>query len=368
MIRSTLAEHFDATRSREAGLVHGQVEQIKQYGPAVTILRIRLAQGEAFAWSPGQYIDVLADDGRFRSFSLAQSRLQDGCIELHVRRIPNGIFSDRAMRTLRRGDSVSWRGPFGDFGWQSRPAAAHAVFICTGTGFAPVRAIVDATLSEAWNRPVSLYWGGRGSTDLYLQDVAREWANSHDNFRFVPVLSRSVEGVDDGRYGRVQHAVMEDFGSLADADVYACGSPAMVADVRDTLIAQRGLPPEAFFADPFGEIATKPPSSLGGDIRVKANGIDHRVSADQTLLTALRSSGVAISSICGGRGACGTCRIEIDDASCATLAPPRGDEQDLLECLPNVTARSRLACQIRLDQSASGLSLSIHSTPNPCKQ
>lgn len=359
MIQPTITEPIHTVDARRSTLVHGQVEQIEQRGPAVTVLKIRVTQCNEFAWSPGQYIDMLADDGYFRSFSLARPRLSDGCIELHIRRIPNGVFSDRAMRTLKRGDTVSWRGPLGDFGWQRNRGAGSAVFICTGTGFAPVRAILETILSERRPGSVSLYWGGRTANDLYLEEVAREWARLHDNFRFVPVLSRSAEGIGETRQGRVQRAVMEDFDSLAEVDVYACGSPAMIADARDTFIAQRGLRRDAFFADPFGNIEVTRTSRSGGSIRISANGIDHSMPADQSLLVALRDCGVAIPSVCGGRGACGTCRIEIDDASSAILAPPGHDEQDLLECLPNVTLRSRLACQIRLDKSADGLALSI---------
>ena len=342
-----------------AALVRGHIEQVAQHGPGVTALRIRVAQGAEFAWLPGQYVNVLADDGRFRSFSLARPRLIDGCIELHVRRIPNGVFSDLAIRKLKCGDSVAWRGPFGDFGWRQNQEAAHAVFICTGTGFAPVRAIVESILSEARRHPISLYWGGRSDADLYLQGVVREWVRLHNNFRFIPVVSRSVGGAGDARLGRVQHAVMADFKSLADAAVYACGSPGMIADAREVLTAQRGLRPNAFFADPFGNIEVE--SSINSDdiVRICANGIDHRMSSGQSLLAGLRAEGVTITSVCGGRGACGTCLIEIDNASRATLAPPGGDERDLLECLPDVSSRARLACQIRLDKSADGLALSV---------
>jgi CDP-4-dehydro-6-deoxyglucose reductase len=359
MIQPTITEPIRTVCARRSTLVHGQVEQIEQHGPAVTVLKIRVAQCNEFVWSPGQYIDMQADDGYFRSFSLARPCLADGCIELHIRRIPNGVFSDRAMRTLKRGDAVSWRGPLGDFGWQRNRGAERAVFICTGTGFAPVRAILETRLSERMTGPVSLYWGGRSANDLYLEDVAREWARLHDNFRFIPVLSRSVQGIGDARRGRVQQAVMEDFDSLAEVDVYACGSPAMITDARDTFIAQRGLRRDAFFADPFGDIEVTRTSNSGGNVRISVNGIDHSMSTDQSLLVGLRDSGVAIPNVCGGRGACGTCLIEIDDASSAILAPPSPDEQDLLECLPNVTPRSRLACQVRLDKSTDGLALSI---------
>jgi CDP-4-dehydro-6-deoxyglucose reductase len=368
MIRPVVAEaihcpNVDAPdpRERASTLIHSEIAQIETRGPAVTILKLRVARGLNFAYTPGQYIDVLASDGRFRSFSLARAGVVDGCIELHIRRVANGLFTEHAMRAFKPGHRVSWRGPFGDLSWRGNTAASGSIFICTGTGFAPVSAILEEAFSQGWSKPISLYWGGRSHEDLYLREVAEAWARTHDNFRFIPVLS--PESTDPGAMPPllVHEAVMRDFPSLADVDVYACGSPAMVATAHETFFAQRGLREDSFMADPFGtvELPCLTQASSEPDVQIRANGIDYAVAANQTLLSALRGLGVAISSICGGRGACGTCMIEIDEASRALLPAPGRDERDLLECLPEVTARSRLACQIRLDAATSALSISI---------
>ncbi len=360
MTSATVIENARTTSESKRALVHGRIDQIESLGPSVTMLKIRVESDRVFAWTPGQYIEVLGDDGRFRCFSLARPNAADGCIELHVARVPNGAFSDHAVRRLRPGDPISWRGPFGEFGWRRDALAKHAIFMCTGTGFAPVMAIVDALLSEPpVSMPISIYWGGRSLADLYLMDIAREWARLHSHVRFVPVMSRCADGIDGARLGYVQHAVVEDFDSLADAAVYACGSPAMVANARDTLTATRGLRHDAFFADPFGTLYIPASATLNDCVQVLANGAAYSVSTDQTLLAALRGAGVAMQSVCGGRGACGTCVVEVDDASHARLVPAGRDERDLLECLPNVTSRSRLACQIKIDRSADGLAVSI---------
>jgi CDP-4-dehydro-6-deoxyglucose reductase len=371
MIRPVVAEDIQSPLTRippraaldNSSLMHGTIEQIETHGSAVTTLKVRVAPSCNFTYAPGQYINVLAPDGNFRSFSLARSCLVDGCFELHIRRLAGGLFSDRTMRTLESGHVLSWTGPFGDFGWRANEAARSSVFMCTGTGFAPVRAILEAAFSQAWSRPVSLYWGGRTDEDLYLRDVAQAWARTHDNFRYMPVLSRADTNASTGARlrTRVHQAVMEDFPSLTDVDVYACGSPAMVATARETLSAQRGLPDHAFFADPFGEVELSSAPQFGAQdtVQIVADGNGHAVSADQTLLAALRRQDVAISSVCGGRCACGTCMVEIDGISRAQLPPPARNERELLECLPEVTADSRLACQILLDASMSGLSVRI---------
>jgi CDP-4-dehydro-6-deoxyglucose reductase len=366
--------------AHESALVHGVVADIERRGTSVTLLRIRVPADRDFRYMPGQYIDVQGADGYFRSFSLACADLIDGCVELHIRRIDGGVFSDRTMRSLKRGDALSWRGPFGDFAWRGTSTARHAVFMCTGTGFAPVRAVIEEALAQGESRPLSLYWGGREDDDLYLCEVPRAWEREHANFRFIPVLSRSSlrqdlgqgpdshlssssrDQIDPCRRGRVHDAVMQDFASLADADVYACGSPAMVATARETLIAKRGLSDTAFFSDPFGMIElalpTQSPESVNA-LQIIANGVEYSVAPDGTLLAALRSLGIPIMTVCGGRCACGTCTVEIDEGSRAHLPPPGRDERELLECLPEVTPRSRLACQIRLEAATSGLSLCV---------
>jgi CDP-4-dehydro-6-deoxyglucose reductase len=369
MIRTAVTEdlQLQVLRGRaphnadESALIHGTVTQIERYASGVTILRICVEQGCKFAYKPGQYIEVKASDGRFRCFSLATSCLHEGCIELHVRRVADGLFSDRTVRGIERGDVLSWRGPFGDFGLHSDTVSKCAVFLCTGTGFAPVRAIVEEAFSRGWTRPMSLYWGGRTEDDLYMRDVVHSWTRTHGNFQFIPVLSRVGTDADAPRRTRVHEAVLHDFASFADVDVYACGAPAMVATAREALSSQRGLREEAFFADPFG--ATAPACATASNnvdvAQIKVNGIAYAAPLNESLLGALRCRGVAIPSVCGGRGACGTCLVEIDAASRARLPPPSRDERELLECLPEATDCSRLACQIRVDASTSGLALSV---------
>ncbi|MGF6648407.1 MULTISPECIES: NAD(P)H-flavin reductase [Paraburkholderia] len=369
MIRTAVTEDLQlrVPRARrphnadEFALIQGTVVQIERCVPGVTILRIRVEEGCTFAYTSGQYIEVKASDGRYRCFSLATSCLHEGCIELHVRRVVDGLFSDHTLRRIECGDVLSWRGPFGDFGLHSDTVSKSALFLCTGTGFAPVRAIVEEAFSKGWTRPMSLYWGGRTEDDLYMCDLVHSWTRIHDNFRFIPVFSRVGADADTPRGTRVHEAVLHDFASLADVDVYACGAPAMVATAHEALSSKRGLRAEAFFADPFG--ATVPACGTASDnmdvVQIKVNGIVYAVPLNESLLGALRRLGVAVPSVCGGRGACGTCLVEIDAASCARLPPPGRDERELLECLPEATGHSRLACQIRVDASTSGLALSI---------
>src|SRR5690606_9984785 len=120
----------------------------------------------------------------------------------------------------------------------------------SGTGFAPIKAIVEHMLHKGMTRPVRLYWGGRRPRDLYLHELAASWADALPDFRYVPVVSDAQpEDAWTGREGFVHHAVMQDIPDLSGHEVYACGAPAMVEAARHDFIGQCSLPEEAFFAD-----------------------------------------------------------------------------------------------------------------------
>jgi len=344
-------------------LIRGTVSRVDRPSSGVTILSVRVDFDTPFSYAPGQFINVLGNDGRFRSYSLARADVLNGCIELHIGRVSGGVFSDEAMRIAKPGDPLSWLGPYGEFAWHA-DAGKRAIFVCTGTGFAPIRALLERTLSAAISTPIMLYWGGRKLSDLYFRALLQSWAREHANFRFVPVLSDGVaiEG-SSIRRGYVHQVVMEDIQSLDDAMAYACGSPKMVNAARHAFIEQRGLPARAFFADPFGEIDSTPvPDVAYGEcaqLQIDVSGVKYTVRAEGTLLAALKRAGVPIQSVCGGQRACGTCLVEVAAEWCGKLADPKGEELDLLAFTPEATSSCRLACQIKLDPAMNGLAVRV---------
>jgi CDP-4-dehydro-6-deoxyglucose reductase len=132
------------------------------------------------------------------------------------------------------------------------------VFVASGTGFAPIKAIIEHSLAKGMARPMTLYWGGRRPHDLYLDSLCRQWAAEHSHIRYVPVVSDALPSdAWTGRTGFVHHAVMQDFSGLSGHQVYACGAPVVVDSARQDFIEQRGLPPEEFFADAFTSAADR---------------------------------------------------------------------------------------------------------------
>jgi NAD(P)H-flavin reductase len=167
---------------------------------------------------------------------------------LHVRVVPGGKFSAEVLPTLSAGGALRVEIPSGDF-WL-RDSAKPAVFVASGTGFAPIKSVLEDAFRKKDPREMALYWGARREKDLYLADLPRKWAAQNPHFRFVPVLSEPDAGWQ-GRTGFVHLAVMEDFATLADRQVYACGVTAMIDAARRDFTADRALPLDEFFCDVF---------------------------------------------------------------------------------------------------------------------
>lgn len=226
----------------EVKTLPARIDSLEALAPDVVRVVLRLPPTAGFAFLPGQYIDVIAPSGARRSYSLAAAPRADGKLELHVRQVPGGALSGWWFDGARPNDLLRFEGPFGTF--CRRDKAATPIFLATGTGYAPVRAMLQEMAAQGATGPVWLYWGGRLPADLY---DAVEFPGL--DLRYVPVLSRA--GADwTGRRGHVQDAVLADHPDLSGAVVYACGSDAMIHSARERLLAA-GLPANHFYSDAF---------------------------------------------------------------------------------------------------------------------
>ena len=214
----------------------------------VARLKLRFPAGEKVKFKAGQYLQVLLPDGQRRSFSMANPPHQNDGAELHIRLLEGGAFSQRLAQDLSVGDTLPVELPHGDFHLREN-SDAPIVMLASGTGFAPIKSMVEDGLRQGQRREIALYWGARTEKDLYLLDLARGWGEQA-GLRFVPVLSEPEAGWS-GRTGFVHQAVLQDHDSLAGHQVYACGAPAMVSAARSDFVETRGLPPDAFFCDAF---------------------------------------------------------------------------------------------------------------------
>ncbi len=228
-----------------------RIETIDKPVADVAIVRLKLPAAERLQYLPGQYIDFILKDGHRRSFSLATPPYDDALLELHIRHVPGGLFTDQLFKVYKGREILRLEGPFGAF-YLRENSDKPIIFVAGGTGFAPIKAMIEHGLHFDHGRPMVLYWGVRTQRDLYLPNLPGAWQEQSRNFTFIPVLSEPEPGGGwPGRTGFVHQAVLDDFADLSGYQVYACGGPAMVDAARATFTGQRNLPPEEFFADSF---------------------------------------------------------------------------------------------------------------------
>lgn len=228
-----------------------RVAKMERLAEDVMRLLLKLPAGQRLQFLAGQYIDVLLPDGGRRSFSIANPPHDDQFLELHIRRVEGGEFTGHVFEQMQEKDILRIEGPYGNF-TLNEDASLPMILIAGGTGFAPIKGIIEHAIEEGVKRPMKLYWGARDEAGLYLDELARSWA-AHDNFEYIPVPD-SASGQWSGRSGRVHEAVLADVGEAADAlkgyEVYVAGPPPLVEAVRVDLSA-RGLLAQNLYYDSF---------------------------------------------------------------------------------------------------------------------
>ena len=223
-----------------------RISSIDQLANDVVRVVLRLPPTADFSSIPGQYIDVIGPGGVRRSYSMANANTADKTLELHIRAVDGGVMSDYWFKQAKVNDLLRFNGPLGTFFLRSLKQI-HLVFLATGTGIAPVKAMLESLTHiapEQAPQSVTVFWGGRTPKDFYFDPQAIPAGH-----RFVPVLSRAAEGWT-GLSGYVQNALLATKPDLARTVVYACGSNAMIRSAKSSLLAA-GLPDIRFFADAF---------------------------------------------------------------------------------------------------------------------
>jgi CDP-4-dehydro-6-deoxyglucose reductase len=238
-----------------------RVAAITRKSHDVVVLRLQLPAGEPLQFHAGQYVEFILRDGARRSYSMANAphtlREPGTGIELHIRHLPGGKFTDHVFGAMKEKEILRVEGPYGSF-FLREDSAKPIVLLASGTGFAPIKAIIEHMKHKGITRPATLYWGGRRPEDLYLDDWVRAQLADMPNLRYVPVISDALpEDQWTGRTGFVHLAVMEDFADLSGYQVYACGAPVVVDAAKRDYTTKRGLPEEEFFADAFTTEADK---------------------------------------------------------------------------------------------------------------
>ncbi|MFA7268767.1 MAG: CDP-6-deoxy-delta-3,4-glucoseen reductase [Sterolibacterium sp.] len=227
-----------------------RVQKLERLAPDVMALHLKLPANERLLFLAGQYIEILLQDGKRRAFSLANAPHDDELLQLHLRLIPGGLFTEQVFNVMKERDMLRFEGPHGSF-FLREDSSKPIILVAGGTGFAPIKSIIEHVIHNKIERTMALYLGARDRAGLYLPELPQLWAREHVHFKYVPVLSEpATADAWTGRTGFVHRAVLEDYADLSGYQVYACGAPAMIDAARRDFVAC-GLPAEDFFADAF---------------------------------------------------------------------------------------------------------------------
>ena len=209
------------------------------------IIELKLPSNQEFSFLAGQYVNILLRDGKKRSYSMANSPSKTGILELHVRKMDNGTFSDQVFNKLKEKEILRFEGPFGTF-YLREDSEKPIIFVASGTGFAPIKSVIENAFEKGVRRNMTLYWGGRRPSDIYQRDLIESWKSSHSNFEYIEVISDATSE-DNWAEGQV---LFYRFSDLSGHQVYACGAPIMVEAAHNDFVKNK-LPSDEFFSDAF---------------------------------------------------------------------------------------------------------------------
>ena len=238
-----------------------RVVSLEKKSHDVMSIIMQLPATDVMQFHAGQYVEFLLRDGSRRSYSMgnAPHTLDPAApkVELHIRHMPGGKFTDVVFSTMKEKDILRIEGPYGSF-YLREDSQAPMILLASGTGFAPIKALIEHMQHKGITRPATLYWGGRRPSDLYMNDWVEEHVKVMPNLTYIPVVSEALpEDAWLGRTGFVHQAVLQDHPDLSGFQVYACGAPIVVDSARADYLGKAGLPEEAFFADSFTTEADK---------------------------------------------------------------------------------------------------------------
>lgn len=243
-------ESIDLAEDIEVRTLPCRLARKEQLSHDVMALYLQLPAAERLRFHAGQYVDILLRDGRRRAFSLANPPQDDVYLELHVRHVAGGEFSEYVFTHLKERAIMRIRGPLGAF-YLRNDSERPIIFLAGGTGIAPIKGMIEHALAHGVTREMHLYFGARAKRDLYVHDLARGWSARCPNLHYVPVLSEPrPEDEWEGRTGLAHEAVLADFPDLGGYEVYTSGPPAMVYAAREAFLA-RGLDAAHLFSDAF---------------------------------------------------------------------------------------------------------------------
>ncbi len=238
-----------------------RVIHLEQLSRDVMEITLQLPANAPIQFHAGQYVDFLLADGQRRSYSMATAPYQVEAerpqVKLHVRHMPGGKFTDHVFSAMKEKEILRVEGPFGSF-FLRGDSAGPILFLASGTGFAPIKAMLEQLVHDGVQRPVRLYWGAYRPADIYMHQWMLDFAAAHPQIQYIPVISDAQPGDQwDGLRGLALDVLLQQNPDMTGCHLYACGAPAMVHAAHQRAVHDNGLPDEAFFADAFTSLKDK---------------------------------------------------------------------------------------------------------------
>lgn len=232
------------------------VESIEDMTSVIKKLRLRLKDGEEISFKPGQYIQLKApiykgnDEEVYRAYSVASPPSHKEYVDLIIGYVPEGKATTYVHKILKKGDIVSFNGPYGDFYFHD-DNDRDIILVAVGTGIAPILSILYYMKENKINRKATFYFGAKTPDDLFLLDEIRELERDLPNFKFMPCLSRITEEHNwTGEKGRVNNALEKYILDGDNKEAYLCGNPPMIDSVT-AVLKDKGISEDIIYYDKF---------------------------------------------------------------------------------------------------------------------
>ncbi len=219
-------------------LLPARAEHLERLSHDVMRVTLKLPETERLQFLAGQYIEFLLKDGRRRAFSIANAPHQDEFLELHIRHVPGGSFTGHVFDEMKDRALLRVEGPLGSF-YLRDDSPRPVIMMAGGTGFAPLKGMLEHAFYTGFDRPIHLFWGVRAQPDLYLDALPRGWQEQYPHFRYTPVLTEPEQSSPpwQGATGLVTEAVVEAYPQLSGHDIYMSGPPAMIESATPLFVA-----------------------------------------------------------------------------------------------------------------------------------
>ena len=251
------AQEIEQVADIPVRLLPARVESMEKFTPEVMCIRLKLPQAARLQFLAGQYIDILQPGGKRRAFSIASAPSETDFIELHIKHVDGGGFTGHVFSDMRLKEILRIEGPLGTF-FIRRSSDRPIIMVGGGTGFAPLKAMIEELIDSGDHRPVELFWGVATEKDLYARELIEHWQAKEASLDFVPVLAEP--GADwNGDTGYVHQAVLRRHPDLSPFDVYMSGPPAMIHAARHGFV-DAGVPEDRLFYDSFDFAPDVPPA------------------------------------------------------------------------------------------------------------